>query len=146
MITKNIYSEYLKKKTPNSPIFKNCVRAFIVGGIICVIGQGITDILTSLGLGVSETKILTPIVLIVIGGILTALGIYDKLGKFAGGGTIIPITGFSNSIISSAIEFKKEGWILGLGAKIFQIAGPVIAYGTVASVVYGIIYWITTLF
>ena len=146
MITKNIYSEYLKKKTPNSPIFKNCVRAFIVGGIICVIGQGITDILTSLGLGVSETKILTPIVLIVIGGILTALGIYDKLGKFAGGGTIIPITGFSNSIISSAIEFKKEGWILGLGAKMFTIAGPVIVYGTVASVVYGIIYWITTLF
>ena len=146
MITKNIYSEYLKKKTPNSPIFKNCVRAFIVGGIICVIGQGITDILTSLGLGVSETKMLTPILLIVIGGILTALGIYDKLGKFAGGGTIIPITGFSNSVISAAIEFKKEGFVLGVGAKMFTIAGPVIVYGTVASVVYGVIYWITTLF
>ncbi len=146
MITKNIYNEYLKKKTPNSPTLKNCIRAFMVGGIICAVGQGITDILTYFGLGLSETKILTPIILIVIGGILTALGIYDKLGKYAGGGTIIPITGFSNSIISSAIEFRKEGFILGLGAKMFTIAGPVIVYGTVASVVYGIIYWITTLF
>ncbi|MBE6680556.1 MAG: stage V sporulation protein AC [Ruminococcaceae bacterium] len=146
MITKNIYNEYLKKKTPNSPTFKNCIRAFMVGGIICAVGQGITDILTYFGLGLSETKILTPIILIVIGGILTALGIYDKLGKYAGGGTIIPITGFSNSIISSAIEFRKEGFILGVGAKMFTIAGPVIVYGTVASVVYGLIYWITTLF
>ncbi len=87
-----------------------------------------------------------PIIMVFLGSLFTAIGIYDKLGKFAGGGSIIPITGFSNSITSAAMEFKAEGWILGLGAKIFQIAGPVIAYGTVASVVYGIIYWITTLF
>ncbi len=146
MITKNVYDEYYKKKTPNSPILKNCVRAFIVGGIICVIGQGINDISMYFGLGLNEAKMLTPILLILIGGLLTAVGVYDKLGKFAGGGTIIPITGFSNSIISAAIEFKKEGFVMGLGAKMFTVAGPVIVFGVVASVVYGIIYWITTLF
>ena len=145
MITKNVYNEYLKKKTPDSPILKNCIRAFIVGGIICVIGQGITDLSIYFGLGQTEARMLTPILLIFIGGLLTAVGVYDKLGKFAGGGTIIPITGFSNSIISAAIEFKKEGFILGVGAKMFTVAGPVIVYGTVASVIYGIIYWITTI-
>lgn len=142
MINKNNYSEYVKKKTPNSPVLKDCVRAFIVGGIICVIGQAISDISMKLGAGVTATKTITPIVLIFLGGLLTAFNLYDKLGKFAGGGTIIPITGFSNSIISSAIEFKKEGFILGVGAKMFTIAGPVIVYGTVASVIYGVIYWI----
>ena len=146
MIDKSNYNEYIKKKTPNSPIIKNCVLAFLVGGIICVIGQVISDIAIKCGATQGTAKIIAPIVLILLGAILTAVGIYDKLGKHAGGGTIIPITGFANSIVSSAMEFKKEGFIMGLGAKIFTVAGPVIVYGTVASVVYGVIYWITTLF
>ncbi len=146
MIDRSNYNEYVKKKTPNSPILKNCIRAFIVGGLICMLGQGITDIAGMLGAGANDVKIITPVILILLGASLTAFGVYDKIGKFAGGGSIIPITGFANSIVSSAIEFKKEGYIMGVGAKLFTIAGPVIVYGTVASVVYGLIYWITTLF
>lgn len=139
------YNEYLKKKTPNSPLLKDCLMAFLVGGGICCIGQGIADLLGQ-WFHREEVKLMLPIVMVFLGSLFTAIGIYDKLAKHAGGGTIIPITGFSNSITSAAMEFKAEGFILGLGAKIFQIAGPVIAYGTVASVVYGLIYWITTLF
>lgn len=146
MIDKSNYNEYVKKKTPNSPILKNCIKAFVVGGIICMIGQGITDISLMLGAGADDVKTITPVVLIFLGAFLTAIGVYDKIGKHAGGGSIIPITGFANSIVSSAIEFKKEGYIMGVGAKLFTIAGPVIVFGTVASVVYGLIYWITTLF
>ena len=145
-LNRSNYNNYVKKKTPNSPIFKNCILAFLVGGCICIIGQLISEFYLFIGLGLTETKILTPITLVFLGAILTALGVYDKLGKHAGGGSIIPITGFANSIVSSAMEFKKEGFILGVGAKMFTIAGPVIVYGTVASVVYGVIYWITTLF
>ena len=139
------YKQYLKKKTPNSPLLKDCFNAFWVGGGICCIGQGISSILGN-WFHREEVRLMLPIIMVFLGSLFTAIGIYDKLGKFAGGGSIIPITGFSNSITSAAMEFKAEGFILGLGAKIFQIAGPVIAYGTVASVVYGIIYWITTLF
>ncbi len=139
------YNNYLKKKTPNSPIIKDCFRAFWVGGGICCIGQGIGDLL-SLWLHQDEVALWLPICMVFLGSFFTALGVYDKLGQYAGGGSIIPITGFSNSITSAAMEFKQEGWILGLGAKIFTIAGPVIAYGVVASVVYGLIYWIATLF
>jgi len=145
-INKSNYNDYVKKKTPNSPIAKDCLKAFLVGGLICVIGQIIREFSIFMGVGLEETKSVTPIILIFIGALLTAFGFYDKLGKFAGAGSIIPITGFANSIVSSAMEFKKEGFIMGLGAKMFTIAGPVIVYGTVASVVYGIIYWITTLF
>ncbi len=142
---KKEYNAYLQKKTPNSPILKDCINAFWVGGIICCIGQAIADLLGN-WLHREEVRLWLPICMVFLGALLTAIGVYDKLGKFAGGGSIIPITGFSNSITSAAMEFKQEGFILGLGAKIFTIAGPVIAYGTVASVVYGIIYWITTLF
>ena len=145
-INKSNYNEYVKNKTPDSPIIKNCIWAFIVGGLICTLGQFIRNFLISSGLGLEESKIVTPIILIFLGGFLTAVGVYDKIGKYAGGGSIIPITGFANSIVSSAMEFKKEGWIMGLGAKMFTVAGPVIVYGTVASVVYGIVYWIATLF
>ncbi len=145
MINKSNYNEYVKKKTPNSPIVKDCVLAFLVGGLICVIGQGITDVATMLGAGANDVKTITPVVLIFLGALLTAIGVYDKLGKYAGGGTIIPITGFANSIVSSAIEFKKEGYIMGVGAKMFTVAGPVIVYGVVASVIYGVIYWICKL-
>lgn len=146
MINKSNYKKYVDKKTPNSPILKNCIFAFLVGGTICVLGQFIRNFAVYLGAGNEEAKIITPIVLIFLGGLLTSIGVYDKIGKFAGGGSIIPITGFANSIVSSAMEFKKEGFIMGLGAKMFTVAGPVIVYGTVASVIYGLIYWITTLF
>ncbi len=139
------YNDYLKKRIPDSPILKDCFRAFWVGGVICCIGQGISNIL-SLWLHKEEVALWLPVIMVFLGAFFTALGVYDKLGQYAGGGSIIPITGFSNSITSAALEFKQEGWVLGLGAKIFTIAGPVIAYGTAASVVYGIIYWMTTLF
>ena len=145
-IDKSNYKDYVENKTPKSPIIRDCVFAFLVGGFICVIGQFIKNLSIYLGAGLDDTKTIVPVVLIFIAGLLTAFGIYDKIGKFAGAGSIIPITGFANSIVSSAMEFKKEGWILGLGAKIFTIAGSVIVYGTVASVIYGLIYWITTLF
>ena len=144
-INKANYADYVKKKTPNSPIIKNCFFAFVIGGTICTIGQIILNLSIYLGAGNEEAKIITPIILIILGGFLTAVGIYDKIGKVAGGGSIVPITGFANSIVSSAMEFKKEGWIMGLGAKMFTVAGPVIVYGTVASVIYGVVYWITTL-
>lgn len=145
-IDKSNYKDYVENKTPKSPIIRDCVFAFLVGGFICVIGQFIKNLSIYLGAGLDDTKTIVPVVLIFIAGLLTAFGIYDKIGKFAGAGSIIPITGFANSIVSTAMEFKKEGWILGLGAKIFTIAGPVIVYGVSASVVYGLIYWITTLF
>ncbi len=107
-INKSNYDEYVKKKTPNSPIFTNCIKAFLVGGIICIIGKCITDVCTMLGASKENVKIITPIILVFLGGLLTAIGVYDKLGKFAGGGSIIPITGFANSIVSSAMEFKKD--------------------------------------
>ena len=141
-IDKSNYNEYVKKKTPNSPILKNCVKAFIVGGLICVIGQGITDICVMLGAGLDAVKTITPIILVFLGSFLTGIGVYDKIGKHAGGGSLIPITGFANSIVSSAMEFKKEGFVMGVGAKMFTIAGPVIVYGIVASMVYGLIYWL----
>ncbi len=134
------YNAYLKTKTPDSPLLKNCLLAFLVGGLICCVGQGIHDLLT-LWVSGDSVKIWLPICMVFLGALLTAVGIYDKIGKHAGGGTIIPITGFANSIASAAMEFKQEGYILGAGAKIFTIAGPVIVYGTLASILYGIIYW-----
>lgn len=144
-MNKQEYNRFLKTRTPDSPILKDCAWAFAVGGGICCIGQGVNDLL-SLWLHTDEVRLWVPIVMVFLGALFTAIGVYDKLAKHAGGGSIIPITGFANAVASAAIEFKHEGFILGLGAKIFQIAGPVITYGTVASVVYGIIYWITTLF
>ena len=139
------YNDYLKKRTPDSPILKNCFRAFWVGGGICCIGQGIGDLL-SLWLHKEAVTLWVPVILIFLGALFTALGVYDKLGQYAGGGSVIPITGFSNSITSAALEFKQEGFVLGVGANMFKIAGPVIVYGTIASVIYGVVYWITTLF
>ena len=141
-INKSNYNDYVKKKTPDSPILKNCIKAFFVGGVICIIGQAITDLCIMLGAGLSDVKIITPSILIFLGSLLTGVGVYDKLGKHAGGGSIIPITGFANSIVSSAMEFKKEGFVMGVGAKMFTIAGPVIVYGVVASMIYGFIYWL----
>ena len=141
-LSKERYSEMVKKTSPNSPIITNCIKAFIVGGIICCLGQLINNICKNYGFSTEESSTYTSMILILIASILTGLGLYSKIGKFAGAGSIVPITGFSNSVTAPAIEFKKEGFILGLGAKIFIVAGPVILYGTLTSVIVGIIYYI----
>ena len=140
------YSQMVKHASPHSPLFKDCLRAFLIGGAICTLGQALGNLYIACGLGEEIAKPLTSVTLIFLAVFLTALGVFDRIAKFAGAGTLVPITGFANAVASPAIEFKSEGWILGLGAKLFTIAGPVIVYGTVASVVYGVIYWITTLF
>lgn len=128
--------------TKKSPILKNCIKAFIFGGSICCFGEILKSLYATTALNENEIKLAVSSTLIIITTILTGTGIFDKIAKHAGAGTAVPITGFANSVVSSAIEFKSEGWILGLGAKIFTLAGPVIVYGTVVSVIYGIIYWI----
>lgn len=135
------FQDMVKKVSPNSNLALDCLKAFIVGGLICCFGQFITNTLANYGFSKNETGMYTSIVLIFIASLLTGLGLYAKIGKFAGAGSIVPITGFSNSVTSPALEFKKEGFILGLGAKIFIIAGPVILYGTLTSVIVGIIYY-----
>lgn len=146
MMNKKEYSRLVKEASPNSPVVLNCLKAFLVGGAICTVGQGLTDLYMYLGLVEKNSKSLTSITLIFLGVLLTVLGVYDNIAKHAGAGTLVPITGFANSIASPAIEFKSEGFILGVGSKMFSIAGPVIVYGVSASVIYGLIYWITTLF
>jgi stage V sporulation protein AC len=138
------YSDLVNKKSPNSPMPRNMFWAFIVGGIICIIGQFITNYFLSQGVARETVASITPIILILISVILTALNIYNKIGKFAGAGSVVPITGFANAVASPAIEFKSEGYVLGLGAKMFTVAGPVLAYGISASVIFGFIYYLLT--
>ena len=140
------YSKVVKKLSPKSPKIKDFIWAYCVGGFICVIGQLLMEFYTYLELEEKVVKMAVPVSIIFIAALLTGLRLFDKIAKRAGAGTLVPITGFANAVVSPAIEFKTEGWVLGLGAKMFTIAGPVIVYGTVASVVYGFIYWITTLF
>lgn len=136
------YDKMVKKASPKPNLLINCFKAFVVGGLICVIGQLIANYLRSLGVGIEDSKNYMSVILIFLGALLTGLDIYDSIGEFAGAGSIIPITGFANSIVSSAIEYKKEGYIMGVGAKMFTIAGPVIVYGVLASVLVGLIKWI----
>ncbi len=136
------YSQMVKQSSPRSPLGKDCLRAFLVGGGICTLGQALSNLYTALGLGEEIAKPLVSVTLIFIAVTLTALGVFDRIAKFAGAGTLVPITGFANSVAAPAIEFKSEGFILGVGAKMFTIAGPVIVYGTMASVIYGVVYWI----
>ena len=143
---KKKYSEMTKKASPPSPKVKDFIWAYIVGGAICVIGQLLNELYTNMGLSEKVVKMAVPVSVILIAALLTGFGLFDKIAKRAGAGTLVPITGFANAVVSPAIEFKNEGYILGVGAKIFTIAGPVIMYGTIASVIYGLIYWITTLF
>ncbi len=140
------YNEMTKKASPPSPKLKDFVWAYIVGGAICVIGQLLNELYTVLDLSEKVVKMAVPVSIIFLAALLTGIGVFDKIARRAGAGTLVPITGFANAVVSPAIEFKNEGYILGVGAKIFTIAGPVIMYGTVASVVYGVIYWFTTLF
>ncbi len=133
------------KMKPKPKVFKNCVRAFIIGGLICVIGQFILNMLIKFGVPKDDATTWLPIIMIFIGAFLTGIGVYDKIAAIAGAGTIVPITGFSNSIVSPAMEFKKEGFVMGVGSKMFTIAGPVLVYGISTSIVIGIIYYILIL-
>lgn len=136
------YDEMVKKASPNSPIFTNCIKAFISGGLICVIGQLMRNYFNGIGLSQEDTGLAVSLIFIGAAVLLTGFGLFGKIGKFCGAGTIVPITGFANSVASPAIEFKKEGWVFGLGAKMFQVAGPVIVYGTVTSMFVGLVYYI----
>lgn len=139
--TKKEYEQYVERKSPKSRLGRNIVRAFLVGGVICMIGQFISNNFKARGFDTDVTAALTAIILIFLGALLTGLDVYDDIGKFAGAGSIVPITGFANSIVSPAIEFKSEGYVLGVGARMFIIAGPVLVYGITASVIAGIIYF-----
>lgn len=139
-INQKDYYEYVKKKMPKPNYVKNCIWAFVVGGLISVIGQIISNYFEKLGLDKKATSAATAIVLVFLGAFLTGLGVYDKLGKRAGAGSIVPITGFANAIVSPAMEFKREGFVLGVASKMFVIAGPVLVYGYGSSILVGIIY------
>ena len=140
------YSKVVKKLSPKSPKVKDFIWAYCVGGFICVIGQLLIEFYTYLELDEKVVKMAVPVSIIFIAALLTGLKLFDKIAKRAGAGTLVPITGFANAVVSPAIEFKTEGFVLGLGAKMFTIAGPVIVYGVVASVIYGVIYWLMQMF
>lgn len=146
MISPKEYNKIVTKNSPKSKLFVNSIKAFLIGGAICTIGQGFTDLYAMLGASEKDSKTLCSVTLIFIGILLTAIGVYDKIAKHGGAGTLVPITGFANAVSSPAIEFKSEGFIAGLGAKLFIIAGPVIVYGVSASIIYGFILWILSLF
>ncbi len=141
-ISNKQYDNMVKKASPPSPKLKNFILAYLVGGLICVIGQLFKELYEYLNLSEDVVKMLVPVTLIFLAALLTGLKVFDNIAKYAGAGTLVPITGFANAVVSPAIEFKNEGWILGVGANMFKIAGPVITYGTIASVIYGVIYWI----
>lgn len=140
------YTEYVENKAPKSNIVKDCIIAFIVGGLICILGQAIKDFALSQGADEKTAGSICSISLIFLGAALTALKLYQRIGKVAGAGSIIPITGFSNSVVSPAIEYKSEGLVLGIGANMFKVAGPVLVYGIGSSVILGFIYYIVKLF
>jgi len=133
------YDTMVKEASPKSTVLSNCIKAFFVGGTICAIGQVIHNIVAGLGVSQEHVGTVTAMILVFIAMALTAFGLYSKLGKFAGAGSIVPITGFANAVAAPAIEHKKEGIITGVGAKMFTVAGPVIVYGTIASIVVGLI-------
>ena len=137
--TQKEYNEYVNKKSPNSPILKDCFNAFWVGGLICSIGQIIMDFCMYKGMDNTSASTVVSISLIAISAILTALNVFNRIGKFAGAGSLVPITGFANSIVSPAIEYKSEGYVMGVGGKMFTVAGPVLVFGISASVIIGII-------
>ncbi|NLO48309.1 MAG: stage V sporulation protein AC [Clostridiales bacterium] len=143
-MTNKEYQEYIKSKTPNSKIGSNLIKAFISGGLICLIGQGVLILYKSFDLSTETALSATSVTMVFIGALLTGLGIYDKLAKFGGAGTLVPITGFANSIVSPALEYKSEGYVGGMSAKMFVIAGPVLVFGLAASVVYGVLYMLFT--
>ena len=144
-MTEREYGRLVKQMSPRSPMWQDCLNAFWIGGLICTLGQVFVNWYTSLGLDKEMAGTAASMSLVVLSALLTGFSLYDNIAKHAGAGTLVPITGFANAVASPAVEFRTEGFILGVGAKMFTIAGPVIVYGTVASVVYGIIYWVTTI-
>ena len=145
-MTEREYNKLVEDMAPKSPMWKDCLNAFWIGGLICVIGQLFVNLYSYLGLDETNAGTAASMSLVALSALLTGLSLYDDIAKHAGAGTLVPITGFANAIAAPAVEFKTEGMILGTAAKMFTIAGPVIVYGVSASVVYGLIYWITTLF
>ena len=145
-MTEKEYGKLVKDLAPKSPILKDCIFAFLIGGAICALGQGFINLYSWLDLDEQKASTAASMTLVALSALLTGLSLYDNIAKYAGAGTLVPITGFANAIASPAIEFKTEGFILGVGAKMFTIAGPVIVYGISAGVLYGVIYWATTLF
>ena len=145
-MTEREYGKIVKELSPNSPMWKDCLLAFVVGGLICTLGQLAMNGYLALGLEKEDAGTAASMSLVALSALLTGLSVYDDIAKHAGAGTLVPITGFANAVAAPAVEFKTEGFILGVGAKMFTIAGPVIVYGVSASVVYGVIYWLTTLF
>ena len=145
-MTEKEYAKLVADMAPKSPVWKDCFNAFWIGGLICTLGQLIMNGYAACGLGKTDAGTATSMTLVALSALLTGLSLYDNIAKHAGAGTLVPITGFANAVSAAAVEFKTEGFILGVGAKMFTIAGPVIVYGVSASVVYGLVYWITTLF
>lgn len=145
-MTEREYGKLVQSMMPPSPMGKDCFHAFWIGGLICTLGQGFLNFYTWLGLDTQSAGTACSMSLVALSALLTGLSLYDDIARHAGAGTLVPITGFANAIAAPAVEFKTEGMILGTSAKMFTIAGPVIVYGLSASVVYGLIYWITTLF
>lgn len=142
-MTQKQYAKLVKQISPPSPVGKDCLLAFLVGGLICTLGQGLTELYTSV-LDKQSAATAASMTLVALSALLTGLSLYDDIAKAAGAGTLVPITGFANAISAPAVEFRTEGFILGVGARMFTIAGPVIVYGLSASVVYGIIYYLAT--
>ena len=144
---KESYARYVEARAPRSPLIKNCLWAFLVGGGICLFSEGLNQIFTRVcHFSRDDASVTTAILLVLIAATLTALGVFDRIAKIAGGGTLVPITGFANAVASPAIDARAEGFVLGVGAKIFTVAGPVLLYGTAAGAVYGIIYWLCLVF
>ena len=144
-MSKEAYRRFADAHAPRSPLVRDCLHAFLVGGLICAIAQALTLLYTTLGIAKEAAGTLTSVTLVFVAAVLTGLGWFVKIAKFAGAGTLVPITGFANSVVSPAIDCKAEGWVLGVGAKIFTVAGPVLLYGTLSGALWGVIYWITTL-
>lgn len=143
---KAAYGRYVAHRAARSPVLRNCAAAFFIGGGICVLGQLLFALYRTLGAALDVAGILMSVSLVFLSVLLTALGVYDRIARLAGAGTLVPITGFANSVASPAIDTKSEGMILGVGAKIFTVAGPVLLYGTLAGALYGVVYYIATLF
>jgi stage V sporulation protein AC len=141
-ISNKKYDEMVKKASPPSPVLKNCLWAFGVGGAICCFGEVLFKLYGMFGMDTVETRTMVSVTLIVIAAILTGIGIFDKIAKHAGAGTVVPITGFANSVVAPALEHKSEGFVMGTGANIFKVSGPVIAYGILASTAFGLVYYI----
>lgn len=136
------YQQMTKKASPNSPVLKDCTKAFLFGGFLCALGETIFQLVQRAGLSEQDARLTVSVSLVLLAVVLTGFQVFDDIAKHAGAGTLVPITGFANSVVAPAIEFKAEGYVLGLGAKMFIIAGPVLVYGITAATVYGVVYWI----